>query len=121
MKDLAHRALSPAVTAVIAVIATLPGCLSTDDLADHSCPPGGTKLTYLNFGQDFMARYCVRCHGGPNGYSSRALNTQGAVQANLQRVFVNAAGQNRAMPPGPDDPSQAERDQLAEWLACGAP
>ena len=34
------------------------------------------------------------------------------------RIFVRAAATNDSMPPGPDDPPQAERDDLAEWLAC---
>jgi hypothetical protein len=37
------------------------------------------------------------------------------------RIFDNAAADNTAMPPGPNDPPQAERDALADWLACGAP
>jgi hypothetical protein len=39
----------------------------------------------------------------------------------MDRIFARAAGDNTSMPPGPDDPPEAERAMLAEWLACGAP
>lgn len=97
------------------------GCVAAGELADHPCPPGGTTLRYTTFGRDFMARWCVHCHGGANGYSSRALNTQEAVQASRARIFVTATTDNPSMPPGPADPPPAERAKLAEWLACGAP
>ncbi len=103
-----------------ALAALLPGCVDIDEMATSPCPPQGTQLTWDNFGKGFMGQWCVTCHGGPNGYSSRALNTREAVQANLQRVFVNSAAGNTAMPPGPNDPPRSERDRLAEWLACGA-
>ncbi len=106
---------------LLLLLTMLPACVTFDDIGDHACPSAGTKLTYDNFGRGFMTRYCVYCHGGPNGYSSRALNTLESVRASRERIFANAAGQNRAMPPGPDDPSPAERDKLAEWLVCGAP
>ncbi len=103
-----------------ALSALIGGCVDVDEMADNPCPPQGSQLTWDNFGKSFMDQWCVQCHGGPNGYSSRALNSREAVQANLQRVFVNAAAGNVAMPPGPNDPPRTERDRLAEWLSCGA-
>jgi len=43
------------------------------------------------------------------------------VHEHKARIFVRAAASNTTMPPGPNDPSPDEREQLAEWLACGAP
>ena len=99
----------------------LVGCSGASKLEDHPCPPTGTKLSYENFGKRFFDQNCVYCHGGPNGYSSRAFTTVDAIRASKDRIYVNAAGPNTSMPPGPDDPPQEERDKLAEWLACGAP
>jgi hypothetical protein len=96
------------------------GCSSAEKLSDHPCPPDNT-LTYANFGQEFFAAYCVRCHGGPNGYSSRAFTTVESIRASRDRIFVNAADDNVTMPPGPDDPSESDRRKLGDWLACGAP
>jgi mono/diheme cytochrome c family protein len=95
--------------------------VACDTLEDHPCPPAGTRLTYATFGQGFFSAHCVSCHGGPNGYSSRAFTTAESIRADRQRIFANAAAGNTAMPPGPDGPSRAERLDLAEWLACGAP
>lgn len=93
---------------------------SSPKLEDHPCPPGNT-LTYQNFGQDYFQSYCVRCHGGPNGYSSRAFTTVESIRADRERIFTNATGDNPPMPPGPDDPPEKLRQDLANWLACGAP
>ena len=38
-----------------------------------------------------------------------------------ERLFLRSAGNNRSMPPGPNDPPQGERDMLAEWIACAPP
>ena len=93
------------------------------ELSDMPCPTAGTSLTYASFGQGFMAERCNTCHatsraGAP---SSVKFDTHEQIRARAARVFVRAAGPNVSMPPGPDDPPEAERDRLAEWLACGAP
>lgn len=95
-------------------------CAEEEKLEDRACPPG-SPLTYASFGQAFFDRWCVRCHGGPNGYSGRAYVTVDLIRADRDRIFVNAAGANDTMPPGPDDPPRTEREKLADWLACGAP
>ncbi len=90
-------------------------------LEDVDCPPNGTELTYENFGAPFFSAWCNHCHGGTKGHSSRSFRTLEDVRADKERIFATAAGDNVSMPPGPDDPSEAERAKLAEWLACGAP
>ena len=90
-------------------------------MSDHPCPNGGTTLTYANFGKNFFGRWCVTCHGGANGYSGRSFTTLADIQANADRIYINAAGDNSFMPPGPDGPPHDQREQLADWLACGAP
>jgi mono/diheme cytochrome c family protein len=92
-----------------------------EDMSSYPCPPGGTTLTYENFGQSFFSEWCVSCHGGPNGYSSRAFTDVDSIRAQADDIFKNAAEDNATMPPGPVGPSKAQRDDLAEWLACGAP
>lgn len=113
-----HALRALVVTVIVVAIAA---CSFGTPIADHPCPPGGTTLTYQSFGAGFFQEYCVRCHGGPNGYSSRAFTSVDAIRADKDRIFINAASGNASMPPGPDGPSQHERDMLADWLACGAP
>jgi hypothetical protein len=110
-----------ASSALLLAAAAAPACSGADVLSDYSCPPEGTALTYESFGKPFFDGYCVYCHGGANSYSSRSFTTVESIRSQSDRVFANAAAGNTSMPPGPDDPSEAERDQLAEWLACGAP
>lgn len=90
---------------------------------EAACPPEGTTLTYDNFAADFFATNCNSCHstgksGAPRAYR---FDTHDEVLAHADRIFIRAAGPNVTMPPGPGDPPAADRDQLAEWLACGAP
>jgi hypothetical protein len=92
-----------------------------EDMSSYPCPTGGTTLTYQSFGQPFFDGYCVQCHGGPNGYSSRSFTDVSTIRAQAADIFRNAARDNTTMPPGPNDPPQAERYKLGEWLSCGAP
>lgn len=107
------KARIPILGLVIAAV----GCTTLDD---QSCPPD-SKLTYESFGKPFFERECVWCHGGSKGQSARSFTTVESIRTQRERIFVNAAADNRAMPPGPDGPSDADRQRLAEWLACGAP
>jgi len=107
-----------------AVLVLLVGCADVPmELDDMPCPTNGTTLTYASFGQAFMGDHCNECHsnakaGAPSGYK---FDTQDQIKKHASRIFIRAAGPNVTMPPGPDDPPELERDQLAEWLACGAP
>lgn len=110
---------------LLCAAALATGC-STAALEDASCPPEGTSLTYEDFGQAFIGTWCQPCHasqvidrqGAPPAY---VFDTHEQVQRWADRIYARSAGVNDSMPPGPDDPSDAERDDLEEWLACGAP
>ena len=93
------------------------------EIAEMPCPATGTALTYENFGAAFLADHCNRCHadsssGAPRTYRFDSVED---VRIHADRIFIRAAGPNVTMPPGPDDPPGDQRDELAEWLACGAP
>lgn len=108
------------------VLLALAACKTETSLEDYPCPPEGTKLTYESFGQTYLAQNCQNCHGqsgsarkgAPSGYDFGTLDE---VHDQKRRIFARAAADNVTMPPGPDDPPEAERTRLAEWLACGAP
>lgn len=111
--------LRTAGLALIGLVAL--ACEGPETLDDRPCTPRGAALTYDGFGRGFFARWCVTCHGAGEGKSSRSFTTLESIRAARARIFVNAAADNTAMPPGPDDPPRDEREQLADWLACGAP
>ena len=112
----------------LVVLALVAGCISetTEQLDDEPCPEE-SELTYENFGGAFFDSHCQRCHASAaedrNGApSSFTFDTVDEVRDHRERIFARAAGANTSMPPGPDDdPPEAEREMLAEWLACGAP
>lgn len=97
------------------------------------CPEGGTSLTWASFGETFFATYCTRCHATSVVGSTARMGAppdlnwdeHATVMANAARIDrVAAAGPrmvNTFMPINGLVPSEAERRQLAEWLACGAP
>jgi uncharacterized membrane protein len=112
----------PAVALLATLVTLSPACIY-DKLEDAECPPGGTELTFENFGEKFLDAHCNYCHGAtivdrkgaPPAY---VFETPAQVEQWASRIYVRAAGRNDSMPPGPDDPPREERDKLAEWLAC---
>ena len=88
---------------------------------DSTCPTGNT-LTYANFGQQFFTSYCNSCHSSG---TRPALGTVAEIRANSSRIDSEAAAgpnaTNTYMPEGGSTPTTAERTQLGQWLACGAP
>ncbi|MEZ4295266.1 MAG: hypothetical protein R3B70_09855 [Polyangiaceae bacterium] len=122
MKTPSRPHVAAAITAAISLALLAPGCLF-EKLEDAECPPGGTELTFDNFGKPYLDRYCNYCHGAavldrqsaPPAY---VFETPEQVEKWADRIYARAAGPNDSMPPGPDDPPREERDKLAEWLAC---
>jgi uncharacterized membrane protein len=116
----------------------LSSCLGVSCGAEATSAPtaavcDGAALTYDNFGARFMSHYCVDCHsatlpaaarnGAPRDHNFDTL--AGIRDAEVEHIdSVAAAGPaavNDAMPPpGYPQPSEAERRQLGQWLACGA-
>lgn len=85
-----------------------------------TCPTNST-LTYDNFGRQFFASYCDRCHAAG---TRPAYTTLAQIRADAVAIDREAAGGpdavNTLMPESGTAPSEAERRQLGEWLACGA-
>lgn len=114
------------VVSGIVLAALGAGACEPEQTYEEATCPTGTELTYENFGQSFMLRHCNTCHtpgledrhGAPEGYDFDDL---AQIRKHASHIYVRSAGDNASMPPGPDDPPIEERDQLAEWLACGAP
>jgi uncharacterized membrane protein len=127
---MARRQLSSLISAALVVGAVglalaASACAKITTIDEYDCAKTGTTLTYDNFGKGFLDRHCQSCHGAPaNGRNgapaSFDFHTREDAFAHKDRIFARAAEDNATMPPGPDDPPPAERDQLAEWLACGA-
>lgn len=113
------------------------GCSSDTDPSDDGkatgalCPTN-SMLTYASFGQAFMQSYCLRCHsesvkGADRKRAPSDHNFDLPLDVRLLADHIDryaGAGPeatNTIMPPNGPLPSEAERRQLSEWLACGAP
>jgi uncharacterized membrane protein len=115
-----------------ATVLVLAGCGEDTGPTGATCPTGGTQLSYENFGKTFMDQYCTRCHSttltgaarqsAPAGHD---YNTASGIRADVKLIDSWAgAGPDRTnteMPRNGTKPTDAERKQLSEWLACGAP
>jgi uncharacterized membrane protein len=101
-------------------------------LTETTCPPAST-LTYENFGKSFVESYCTDCHsselsgdarnGAPSFHDFDTLAGIRAVANHIDQTSgIGPAAENRNMPPeGEPQPTDAEREMLAEWIACNAP
>ena len=111
---------------VTAALAVLTGCddvlLGYDGSFTGNCdrdPP----LTYDNFGQGYVGKWCTGCHSADVRMNQRSgapldvnLDTYDDIIAWVERIderSVKSAG----MPPG-GGASEAETDKLGEWLRC---
>jgi hypothetical protein len=89
--------------------------------ATGSTCPSDSTLTYATFGQAFFQGHCLSCH---TRTESPTLSTLEQIRANSSKIDrAAAAGPNavNTYMPETGSVSEAERRQLGEWLACGAP
>jgi len=102
---------------LVLFIALLSACTTAEStgIANLSCPTDST-LTYQNYGAAFMTTYCLSCH---TTKESPKLTTQAQIQARANSILQEAV-YTTAMPEDADLTTE-ERQQLGEWLACGAP
>ncbi|MDX2091965.1 MAG: hypothetical protein SFX73_29145 [Kofleriaceae bacterium] len=99
---------------------------------ESTCPTEQT-LTYANFGKKFMEDYCVECHDSKKMGAERQgatsfhdFDTLFGIEAVHEHIDLTTASgpaaTNTSMPPEDEPaPSEAERKQLGEWIACDMP
>jgi len=92
----------------------------------------GSALTYESFGRGFFDGYCQRCHastvvgaerlGAPSSITYDDVESIRSRAGEIDRTAAaGPASVNTIMPSGELRPTDEERRQLGEWLACGAP
>jgi hypothetical protein len=95
---------------------------------ESTCPED-SQLTYENFGQPFMTKYCTRCHdsaktgaarhGAPSFHDFDTLFGVLAVADHIdETAAAGPAAVNEGMPEDGLKPTSIERRRLGEWLAC---
>lgn len=96
------------------------------------CPTGST-LTYESFGRPFMEEFCTECHDSAKSGAARQgatafhdFDTLIGVRMVMDHIDQAAgsgpnATNDQMPPPGNPQPTLMQRQQLAEWIACGAP
>ena len=132
-----YRAMIIGAVLLASLMGNGGGCCSEDSAVlgpptESVCPPGGTTLTYNNFGKQFVESYCTKCHatdkvgdareGAPKGHDFDNLGGIKGVSEHIDEVAASGpAATNETMPPSEPKPTLAERQMLAEWIACGMP
>jgi uncharacterized membrane protein len=131
---LAAGRIALGVTVLVFTMGHDHGCSSGSGTPTGAvCPPDST-LSYENFGKSLMEQYCTQCHSSDlhGGYARHAappdhnFDTLEGVRHDADHIDGSAAAgptaTNDSMPPrGYPMPTSNEREQLAEWIACGAP
>lgn len=120
---------------VLLVLSMSAACHAEEE---NDGPPSGadcqmnSTLTWDSFGKQFMEKYCTHCHatslsgaarqGAPSDHNFESAEL---VRTQIEHIDEQAAAGpdavNTAMPIGAPTPTEQERQQLGEWLACGAP
>lgn len=129
------RALASALVTVTATV--LFGCgggssSPAEGKPTESVCPTTQTLTYASFGQGFFGSYCQGCHASTVTGAARKGAPADHVFDQVEDIRLLAehidelagagpAVVNTVMPPDDPKPSENERTQLGEWLACGAP
>jgi len=82
-------------------------------------------LTYANFGQAFVAQYCLKCHGAAKtGWWARngapaAVNFDKAEDiAKKKGDIIKMVVDKKSMPPTDPYPAADERAKVKTWLEC---
>ena len=121
----------------LALVAVTGGAACGSDDHPHgggatgSVCPSGSTLTYDSFGRNFMTKYCVGCHGSnvmgdarKGAPADHNFDTLASILRFADHIDERAAAGpnsvNTEMPPADatEKPTEAERQQLGEWLAC---
>lgn len=123
---------------LVGVAPMLGGCSDDDHhaepvgIATESVCPATQTLTYANFGQAFFNTYCQSCHastvtgaarkGAPDDHVFDMVQDIQLLREHIDEYAAGGpAAVNTIMPPEGPTPTEAQRRQLGEWLACGAP
>src|ERR1700709_1335738 len=107
----------------VTILVSVAGACSSKKGSGATCPPNST-LTYASFGQSFFRTNCLRCHSKSTKDQDPNFDTVDQIRANKSDINEAAASgptaTNTDMPED-GDLALADRQQLGEWLACGAP
>ncbi len=115
---------------LFALVISTAACDEGGDPTGSTCPTTAAP-TYQSFGQGFMATYCTSCHSGAStnrhgAPSDMNFDTEAEVKKHADAIDTWAAA-------GPDatntlmpeiggtvtmKPSQTEREQLGQFIAC---
>ncbi|MDX2054019.1 MAG: hypothetical protein SFV15_16580 [Polyangiaceae bacterium] len=116
-------------------------CSHSDEEGDHhgavkgkptaSVCRSSSAPTYASFGRAYMTTYCTTCHSSQLTGAARKDAPAGTNFDDVESVVAMAehidehaaagpAAVNTQMPPSGPQPSEAERRQLGQWLACEA-
>ncbi len=122
-----RSALVGAAAASVAFACYLGGGTNDSGDAGSSCPKGlptcSAAPSYANDIAPLVAARCVACHSPGGVAADRDLTTWAGI-SNLESTVL-AQVYSCMMPPadaGPGDAlTPAEREELLQWLVCGAP
>jgi len=109
---------------------------STDGPPLPACPPDNT-LTWRSFGAGFLLTWCTGCHSSHLAADARQdapddvnFDTHAHFKPRARQVYERAVLEAHAFVQDPNTgapmppaglPPEADRQRLAQWIACGSP
>ena len=119
----------PAVRIAVWILVVVAACSDPEPTPTGAACPPGSPLTYDNFARPFMEAYCTRCHASTLSGEARMgaplfhdFDTESGILDVGDHIDEEAAAGpnavNELMPPDGARPTEMERFQLGEWLAC---
>lgn len=111
------------------VLLLIAACGGDEPTPTEATCPTANAPTWDGFAKPFFDKYCTRCHsstltgGARNGAPAfHDFDTRTGVQGVLVHIDQQAgsgpAATNELMPPSSPVPTKAEREMLAQFVAC---
>ena len=117
---------------LVVVAAAAAGCFmsssssSQQSSSSSSCPaplPSSCPTNVPSYASDvspLLFQYCTSCHQAGGSQSGKPLDSFGAAAA-LQSKVEDQVSKCSMPPSNAPQPSDAERETILAWIACGAP
>ncbi len=115
---------------VFAALVLVAACGGGGTPTGATCPPTDPP-TYANFGMQFFGKYCTSCHSANStnrhdAPGNQNYDTEADIKKHVDDIDTEAAAgpeaTNTSMPEiggtVVSKPTQAERQQLGQYLAC---
>jgi len=128
LREINMRLLTSSSALALCIFIAACGDTPEPTPTEATCPTANAP-TWDGFAKPFFDQYCVRCHsssltgdarnGAPEFHDFDTQQSADGVLVHIdEQAGSGPAATNTLMPPSDPRPSKAEREMLAQWVAC---